>query len=306
MKLLIIGYSDLVRRKILPTVLDNKRIKSFDIASKSKKNILENKLDKVYEDYGEALKDSTADTVYISLPNSMHYEYSSEALNSNRDVIVDKPAITESWQLEKLYALSKRKKLTISMSSVFNYHKAWKKFKSISLKNNESGVLSVSFTIPELSSENIRMSKKLGGGAINDMGIYASTVGYLFWDRKIQDIKINEYKKNKITTGFTVLANYGNGKDLIGNFGFGKLYMNEAQYFGSKFNTVYERVFSPHTDYETFIQKKTNNDLKTYTIGHDDTFKNYFNYVVGNIKNNKTKMRDEFYRINKEYLKYLK
>ena len=75
------------------------------------------------------------------------------------------------------------------------------------------------------------MSRSLGGGALNDLGIYASTSGYLFWEEKLKNIKISEYKKNNLNMGFTVLANYGNGKDFIGNFGFDKVYMNNVKYF---------------------------------------------------------------------------
>ena len=63
------------------------------------------------------------------------------------------------------------------------------------MKNNEFGVLTANFTIPKPSKNNIRMSRSLGGGALNDLGIYASTSGYLFWEEKLKNIKISEYKK---------------------------------------------------------------------------------------------------------------
>ena len=106
--------------------------------------------------------------------------------------------------------------------------------------------------------------------------------------------------------GFTVLANYGNGKDLIGNFGFEKNYKNNVTYLGENFETSYDRVFSPPIDFETKIIRNKNEDLKEFLVGKDDVFKNYFNYVFKNVQNNKKILREEFRKINQEYLNYLR
>jgi len=205
-----------------------------------------------------------------------------------------------------LYELAKNRNLAITMSCVFNYHKCWKKFKTISLKNNDNGVLSVNFTIPKLEKSNIRMSNKLGGGALNDMAIYSSNVGYLFWDKKVKNLEINKHTRNNLILGFTVMANYGNGNDLIGNFGFEKNYKNNVTYLGENFDTSYDRVFSPPADFDTKITKNKNGNFTDYLIGKDDVFKNYLNYVFKNIKNNKNILRNEFLAINKEYENYLR
>lgn len=305
MKLLIIGNSDLVNRKILPAAKKVSKIKSIDIASKSLKKINNQNLDNLYEDYKIGLSKSDADTVYVSLPNSMHYEYSIRALNYGKNVIVDKPAIIEPWQLEKLYLLAKNNNLAISMSCVFNYHKAWEKFKNISLNDSQQGVLSASFTIPKLPKKNIRMSNRLSGGAINDMGIYASSVGYLFWEKKAKSIKVNISRENNLTVGFTVLSNYGNGRDFIGYFGFNKIYTNKVQFSNSKFITEYKRVFSPPVDFTTSITKRTKNDTKDYFVGEDDSFKNYFVKLINQMEVSKASVRNEFKKMNSEYLKIL-
>lgn len=306
MKLLIVGNSSLVKRKIAPTLEENKLVKSFDIATTSNTKFSYSKLQTTYSDYTEAISKSDANIVYISLPNSMHYDFSRMSMLFNKDVIVDKPAITKKNELNKLYDLAKKNNLAITMSCVFNYHKCWKKFKDISLKNNNKGVLSVNFTIPKLDKSNIRMSNKLAGGALNDMAIYSSNIGYLFWERQVGSLKVNKYTKNKLVIGFTVLANYGNGKDLIGNFGFEKNYKNNVTYLGENFETSYDRVFSPPIDFETKIIRNKNEDLKEFLVGKDDVFKNYFNYVFKNVQNNKKILREEFRKINQEYLNYLR
>jgi predicted dehydrogenase len=306
MKLLIIGNSDLVNRKILPAATKVSKIKSIDIASKSLKTNNNQNLNHLYKDYKSGLTRSEADTVYVSLPNSMHYEYSIKALNHGKNVIVDKPAIIEPWQLEKVYSLAKKNNLAISMSCVFNYHKAWKKFKQISLTEGQQGTLLASFTIPKLPINNIRMSNKLSGGAINDMGIYASSLGYLFWGKKAKSVKVNTFKEKKLVVGFTVSSNFGNGKDFIGHFGFDKIYTNKVQFSNSNSISEYKRVFSPPADFKTSITKRTNSDTKEYLVGKDDSFKNFFVRLINEMEASKAGVRNEFNELNSEYLKILK
>jgi predicted dehydrogenase len=84
MKILILGYSDLARRKIIPAI---KKIKSIhiDIASKSskKENIGQ---ENWYRDYNKALKESDAEIVYISLANSLHFNFALKAIFLGKNV----------------------------------------------------------------------------------------------------------------------------------------------------------------------------------------------------------------------------
>ncbi len=307
MKILILGYSDIVKRRVIPSLLDINQIKSIDIASRSS-NIKNNtKLSNIYKDYEDALNKSDAELVYISLPNSLHYQYSIKTLKKNKNVIVDKPAITKLNQLEKIEDIIEEKQLGISMSSVFQHHKCWKKFKSISLKNSKEGTLVANFTIPKLNKDNIRMSKRLDGGAFHDMAIYASNAGYIFWETPLQKLSLFKSSENGLTTGFNVLINYGRGKEFLGRFGFNKTYTNQIQYHGLNFSIKYDRVFSPPPDLETCIEKEAiNKGIKTYVIGCDDSFKNYLNYVIKYLNNDRKQLSREFFSQNYEYEKLLR
>ena len=147
------------------------------------------------------------------------------------------------------------------MSSFLNHHKCWNVQINV-IKNNKVGTLVANFSIPKLHKNNIRMSKKLGGGAINDMGIYASNIGNLFWESSIKELSINKTFDKQVDIGFNVMASYGDGNELIGSFGFNKIYKIQVEYHGSIFSTKYERVFSPPPDLDTYIIKETNKTPK--------------------------------------------
>lgn len=61
-------------------------------------------------DYDELLS-ADVDTVYVALPNSLHYAYTKKALLHGKHVILEKPAVTRRSELEELAALAKEKSL---------------------------------------------------------------------------------------------------------------------------------------------------------------------------------------------------
>ena len=305
MKILILGYSDLAQRKLIPAINSADFIHSYDLASVSKKVVKAPKLDRVFKNYNEAIENTSAETVYVSLPNSLHYLYSKIALENNKNVIVDKPAINDIIELKELTKLSKEKNLFISMSSVFTFHKGWEKFKDISKPNSSKNeVLIAQFTIPTLDKNNIRLSKKLGGGAIEDMGVYASSLGYYFWNSQVNTFEVLPVNVDGLNNSFTIMLNYGPGRTMIGSFGFDQYYKNKVTFNNSENTRIeYDRVFSQTISYEAEIFSYTKEKESKITVGADDSFLNYFSYVKEKASDDISRLNKEFNEVNLEYLK---
>ena len=70
-------------------------------------------IEKVYTDYDELLRETEADTVYIGLINSCHYEYSRKALLAGKNVILEKPFTVFYDEAEELITLAREKGLFI-------------------------------------------------------------------------------------------------------------------------------------------------------------------------------------------------
>jgi len=307
-KILLLGYSDIAIRRVIPAVNKIDEFLSIDIASRSKVIKPINKIKKVYESYENAIHESDSDVVYISLPNSNHFEYAIKSLNNNKNVIIDKPAVLKLSHLNKLVNVAEKNNLFITQSCVFQYHNAWKKFKELS-KKYKNGTLTHTFFIPELSTDNFRMSEELGGGSINDMGIYASELGRNFWGSNAKSIFIKDTssKSDKVNMGFSGYAKYGNEKKANFEFGFNKEYKNKVIFKSNNFSISYERVFSPPDDFNTSLIIKENESTKEITVGFDDTFTNYLKAVFAKYKNNDIDtINKEFKDSNEEFLNFKK
>ena len=107
MKVLILGYSNIVRKRIL-NVFKQKKIEIL-VASRSHKKKIPG-IKRQFRSYEQALKKCKPTFVYISLPNSQHFRWAKKSLSKKFNTIVDKPITSNKKQLKDLIYLSKKNK----------------------------------------------------------------------------------------------------------------------------------------------------------------------------------------------------
>ena len=303
MKILIIGYSSIVERKVLPALTNIEKITEIEIASLSKESI--SGITKIYNDYNLALSNSDAELVYISLPNSFHYEYLEKSIKHNKNVIVDKPLLINFEEYNEIKNLLENSSSFIFESNVFTFHNGWKKFRNISLKNSNNGTLFANFSIPSLPAENFRNKQNMGGGAFNDMGPYASSVGLKFWNQTVKDLYINKTCEKNIITSFSIIAKYGDGKNFIGNFSFNKNYKNYVAFKTHDSFTCLTPAFSSPDSVNMKILQINGDDSIITNIKKDDTFKNFIEESINIIqKNQLSKSREKLYTPINEFFTF--
>ncbi len=306
MKVLILGFSDIAQRKVIPALEKLKLVSEVEIASKSKKITLQGKIKKSYKSYKEAIKNSNAEIAYVSLPNSFHFKYSEMSLLHRKHVIVDKPSVINKKELDKLCSITEKYNLTINESNVYSHHKAWKKFVSLNKSQKDKGILIATFTFPEFKGNVWEKSISLGGGVVNDLGSYASSVGQNFWGQKSETISISINKRRNLPISFSIMANYGPGKEMIGYFSFERDYSNKVTFIGEQQTVSFDRIFSAPANFNTEIIVNKNNSIKKINVGYDDSFYNFLYGVLKNLKSGKYKsMNKKFYDNNLESLKIL-
>lgn len=303
MKILILGFSSIVERKVFPALTKIEKITEIEIASLSKESI--HGITKIYNDYDFALNNSDAELVYISLPNSFHFEYLEKSIKHNKNVIVDKPFLINFEEYTQIKNLLENSSSFIFESNVFTFHNGWKEFSKISLKNSNTGTLFANFSIPSLPAENFRNKQNMGGGAFNDMGPYASSIGLKFWNQTVKEVYINKTYEKNIITSFSIIAKYGGGKNLIGNFSFNKDYRNYVAFKTLDSFTYLTPAFSsPESVNMKILQINGDNSIIT-SIEKDDTFKNFIEESINVIeKNQLSKSREKLYTPINEFFTF--
>tara|TARA_A100000164_G_C21925425_1_gene782812 strand:- start:1652 stop:2563 length:912 start_codon:yes stop_codon:yes gene_type:complete len=282
-KLLIIGYSGLVRRRVISTLVRNNI--PYDVASRSKIK-QDKKAQNWYHGYDKALKNSDASIAYISLPNSMHYYWGLKALKKGFHTLIDKPATINSKQLKKLISISNKSKKILSESVFFNYHKQMK-FALNQIKKDEIISINANFLIPKPSKDSIHSSRKLKGGVIMDMGPYIAALSRLFFKSLPEKIIKNVDYRNKISSKLEILFIY-KGSYFVGKFSHDDEYKNFIKIYSKNKVIELSRVFSPPA-LENLKVLETKFDKINTKVFSDDVFKNYIEEVFKLIKAKKFK-----------------
>ena len=257
MKVLILGYSNIVRKRVL-SVLKEKKITLF-VASKSYKQKIPG-IKKQFKSYEHALKKCKPNLVYISLPNSEHFFWAKRSLNYKYNTIVDKPITSNEKQLNELIYISKKYKKLLVESTFFNYHIQMKRIIKMHKYDRFKKIYS-QFVIPKPHRKSLLMSKKFHGGVLMDMGPYISSVSRLFNLTTILNKKI-KIKKNKerLIMSIRFLINFKEGK-YNGVFEFGGKYKNQIKISSKNKTSIINRVFSP-PDNENLNLKKISQKKK--------------------------------------------
>lgn len=149
--------------------------------SQTKIEALTNKyhIKKAYYNYDELLKDKDIDTVYIALPNHLHYEYTKKALLCKKHVICEKAFTSNVKELDELIDLSKQQNCLLFEAITNQYLPAYEKIKE---KLNEIGKISIiSCNYSQYSSRYDAFKRgeilpafdvNKSGGALMDLNVY--------------------------------------------------------------------------------------------------------------------------------------
>lgn len=310
MKILVLGYSSIFRRRVLPALEAINQIKSIDVASASQSStdFSSNKRGEMFSDYELAISQSKAEIVYISLRNNDHAYFASMSLKEGKHVIVDKPAFINETEGEEILNLATSKNLCFAEALLYQYHPQLNQIKEVFAKSNSSiKTISTHFSFPGLNAENFRYKSAFGGGAILDQGPYAMNLGYeVFGEMPIACLAfINEDDNYEVDTSFNLLLKFSEGRSLMGYFGFGTEYINSASFFSRELRLSIDRIYTIPPDFENDLLIHEKNQFRTVKTEKADTFFEFFSLVISQINLGKIDLFNEQTRRNYDLQKML-
>lgn len=254
MKLLLLGYSDIAQRRVLPAARSI-GLDRLDLACRSGlgERVTPAGMERLFDDYETALRHSDAELVYISTTNDRHADLARLALSVGKHVIVDKPAALRRDDVLALAEQAEVAGLCLAEANVWGSHPQVHHIASIFAEaDSEPRQLLVSFSFPPLAPSNIRYRSDLGGGALADLGPYAVSPGRVFFGCEPSEVHAAIVAEDRgVDTAFCVQLVYPAGRCLVGQFGFTTGYSNRIELLGPDVRVQVERVFSPPPTYES-------------------------------------------------------
>ncbi|KAB7667093.1 Gfo/Idh/MocA family protein [Bacillus sp. B1-b2] len=223
MKLGIVG-SGMIVQDVLPVLNSMPEIELVAIFGRTNKKEHLEKLQvnyhikHIYVDYQEMLASSKLDTVYIALPNHLHFSYAKQALEAGKHVICEKPFTSNIEELKILADIAQSKELYLLEAITNQYRENY-----LQIKNRLDNLGEIKIIEANYSQYSSRYSAfkegtilpafdpKMSGGALMDINSYnIHFVVGLFGEPN--DIAYYPNLTNGIDTSGILILDYGQFK----------------------------------------------------------------------------------------------
>jgi predicted dehydrogenase len=120
------------------------------------------------------LEDPGIDAVYISLPNTMHREWSIRSLEAGKHVICEKPFSSRASEVEEAFDAAERTGLHLTEAFMYRHNPQTAKLAEL-VRDGAIGELRVirsAFSYALYDADNIRLRTDVEGGSLMDVGCY--------------------------------------------------------------------------------------------------------------------------------------
>jgi D-xylose 1-dehydrogenase (NADP+, D-xylono-1,5-lactone-forming) len=137
----------------------------------------ESSIERAYGSYDELLADPDLHAVYISLPNSLHAQWSIRALEAGKHVLCEKPFSADPTEVEAAFDAADANGVLLMEAFMYRHHPQTKAITEL-LRDGSIGDprfirLIFAFNgVRIFAADNIRFDAELGGGALMDVGAY--------------------------------------------------------------------------------------------------------------------------------------
>jgi predicted dehydrogenase len=138
-------------------------------------------LQRAYGSYEALLADEEIEAVYISLPNSLHFEWSARALEAGKHVLCEKPLSRHPGEVEALFDKAQEGALILSEAFMYRHHPQTRRLSQLIEQGaiGELRLVRAAFSFTLTDPRNIRLRPELDGGALLDVGCYCLSAARL-------------------------------------------------------------------------------------------------------------------------------
>jgi D-xylose 1-dehydrogenase (NADP+, D-xylono-1,5-lactone-forming) len=136
---------------------------------------------RAYDSYERLLADPAIDAVYISLPNSLHLEWTSRALEAGKHVLCEKPLSRREADVRAAFDVAERHDRLLMEAFMWRHHPQTARVAEL-VRSGAIGRLRVvraAFSFHFEDADDVRLSASLDGGALMDVGCYCVSAARL-------------------------------------------------------------------------------------------------------------------------------
>jgi D-xylose 1-dehydrogenase (NADP+, D-xylono-1,5-lactone-forming) len=167
-----------INRKVIPGAQESPRVELIAVASRDQARAedyaREWGIERAYGSYEALLEDADVDAVYISLPNTLHCEWSIRALEAGKHVLCEKPLSRHLDDVEAAFDVAERTGRILSEAFMYRHNPQTSRLRALIDENviGDVRLIRSTFSYSLYDQGNIRLRPELEGGALMDVGCY--------------------------------------------------------------------------------------------------------------------------------------
>ena len=181
----IVSTAD-INRKVIPGAHASPKVELVAVASRDQARADAYaqtwEIGRAYGSYDALLADPEIEAVYISLPNTMHCDWSIRALEAGKHVLCEKPLSRHAVEVEAAFDVADRTGRLLSEAFMYRHNPQTKRAKELVGEGaiGELRLVRSAFSYSLYDEGNIRLRTEVEGGALMDVGCYNVSGSRLF------------------------------------------------------------------------------------------------------------------------------
>jgi glucose-fructose oxidoreductase len=243
-----------------------------------------------YDQFGELLGSGEIEAVYIAVPNSEHRKFTEQAARAGVHVLCEKPLAYTVEDAQAMVDTCRQAK--VHLMTAYRLHFEDGNLAAIeAVKSGKIGEarLFTSVHTMQVDPDNIRIDRELGGGPLEDIGIYCLNAARYLFQAEPDEVMAHALKGKDSRfkeVPEAVCATLRFPKDRLATFlcGFGQTKVSEYRVIGTEGVLRMDPAFTWEADLEQTISRK--DKAKTKTFKHRDQIAAELVYFSNCILNN--------------------
>ena len=167
-----------INRKVIPGAHASEKAELIAVASRDQKRAEEYardwEIDRAYGSYQALLDDDDVEAVYISLPNTLHCDWSIRAVEAGKHVLCEKPLSRHVGDVEAAFDAAERNGRILTEAFMYRHNPQTTRLRQLVDEGAIGDVRLVRscFSYSLYDPENIRLRTDVEGGSLMDVGCY--------------------------------------------------------------------------------------------------------------------------------------
>jgi len=227
-----------------------------------------------YEDYVCLLDSGTVDAVYIAVPNSEHRKFAESAARAGMHVLCEKPLAYTIQDAQAMVDTCRKAKVYLMTAYRLHFEDGnLDAIKTIRSGKIGEARLFTSVHTMQVDFDNIRTDLSLGGGPLEDIGIYCINAARYVFQAEPEEVTAfavrgKDRRFKEIPEAVSATLRFSGGRLASFLCGFGATKVSEYRVIGTEGVLKMDPAYTWHGDIEQTILRKTKS--KTRIFKHRD------------------------------------